>query len=186
MILLKKKNNNRGFTLIEVIFYVSILAIVLVIAVNFLTLLMKSRAKTEIQRRVWENADYAVRRVVFEIKNAKSVYACLTCPSLFDNNVGYLSLETPLFAPSGETTTYVDLYLNPADSRLYIKREGFEAEPITSAEVEVSKFYLKDLAFDSDNIPTSIQVEINVKQKGAPLKREYRGEVKVISTATIK
>ncbi len=183
---LRLKKKKSGFTLVEIIFYISILAILLVVAVNFLTGLIRAQKKAEIHRKVWENADYALRRVIFEIENAESVYACSTCPSVFDDDAGYLSLETAVLTPTGETTTYIDLYLNSADSRLYIKREGLEAEPITSDDVEVTKFHIKDLAFNAYNIPTSLQIEITVKQKGEPTKSEYRAETTLLTTASIK
>lgn len=181
-----RNNKKLGFTLIEVIVYISILSILLVVAVNFLTGLIQVQKKAELHRKVWENADYAAKRVVFEIENAKSIYACPTCSSIFDNDAGAISLETIINTPSGESTTYVDIYLNLADSRLYIKREGLEKDPITSADVEVSKFHLKDIAFDTYNIPTSVQIEIVVKQKGEPKKPQYKAETGIITTASIK
>lgn len=183
--ILRFKNKNPGFTLIEVVVYVGILALLLVVLVNFITNLVKSNRKAEIHRKVWENADYATRRVFFEIENAKSVYYCSNCLTIFNDDAGQLDLETEMAPPSGETTTYVVLYRDITNSRLYIKREGFKKEAITSEDVEVTKFRLKGLNV-VNNIPRSIQIEITIKQKGDPSNPAYTATTELKTTATIK
>lgn len=143
----------RGFTLIETIFYVSIITIIT--SVLLLTVLNNLAAynKSESQQNMFQNAHDALNAIMQDVRYAKSVY---TPTSALDADTGQLSLETALGAPTGETTTFVDFYLD--NGVIYQKKEGDAALALTSDRVVIEKLRFTDLTSGARH---SIGVEIN-------------------------
>lgn len=67
------KKNNKGFTLIEILVYISLVSIFLTGAVFFNLDILHSREKTQSQQNVSENARFALERISFEIRNADDI-----------------------------------------------------------------------------------------------------------------
>lgn len=130
----------RGFTLIETIFYVSIVTVVA--SILLLTVLNNLAAynKSESQQNMFQNASDALKTIMNEVRYAKSIY---TPTSVLDSDAGQLSLETVVNAPTGETATFVDFYLD--NGVVYQKREGEEAVALTSDRVVITHLRFTDL-----------------------------------------
>lgn len=130
----------RGFTLIETIFYVAIITVVT--GILLLTVLNNLSAynRSESQQNMFQNANDALKTIMNETKYSKSIY---TPTSVMDNDAGQLSLETAVNAPTGETTTFVDFYLD--NGVIYQKKEGEAALALTSDRVVITVLRFTDI-----------------------------------------
>lgn len=148
----------KGFTLIEMLFYAAIVSAISGVLTIFVAGNLKTYSKTEARQNVLVNANDALRLIIDEIKYAKSIY---TPTSIFGSNNGQLSLETAFNAPTGENTTYVDYYLD--GGRIYEKRESQTALPLTSDRVTVTSLLFTDsiATTTKDSITVQIQAKIN-------------------------
>lgn len=152
----------RGFTLIETVFYVSIVTIVT--SILLLTVLNNLTAynKSESQQNMFQNAHDALEMIISEVRYAKSIYAPT---SVLDNDAGQLSLETAVDVPAGETTTFVDFYLD--NGVIYQKKEGETAAALTSDRVFITRLRFSDLVSGTQHsVAAQISGRINTEAGG--------------------
>ena len=163
-----------GFTLMEILIYIAVLAIIVLAVSAFLTWSIKSNAKTEAMREVSDNARRAMEIMTYEIREAKSIYTLTSTSTQF-------SLETTHYLPEGETFTYIDFYL--CDSNLCLKKESQNPISLTSDSVEV-----KNLVFDQiiTGEAPSIQINLKIDYKNPNKRPEYQASVELNSTASLR
>ena len=133
----------KGFTLLEALIYISILVILGVAIIAFFTWALNSNTKISSRQAVLDNADRVFRIITDEIHNSENIYLPT---SILDNNIGQLSLVTQQNLPNDENSTYHDIFLDPNQHTIYLKKETAAAFPITNSEVsaEQLKFSLVD------------------------------------------
>jgi prepilin-type N-terminal cleavage/methylation domain-containing protein len=162
----------QGFTLIEILVYIGVLAILVLAISSFLVWAIKLNAKMKAMREVLDNAQRVMDILGYEIKLAKSIYTPTT-------SLTQLSLETTHQLPSGEETTFVDFY--PCQQRLCLKRENQEPLTLTSEKVEASwKFY----QVFNDSVP-SLRVDLRVVYKNSQLP-EYQASLGLSSAFSLR
>lgn len=150
-------NSSKGFTIIETIMYVSIVTIVT--SVLLLTVLNTITAynKSESQQNIFQNAHDALSTIVSDARYAKSIY---TPTTVFDADAGQLSFETAVNAPTGETTTFVDFYLD--NGVIYQKSEGEAALALTSERAVITALRFTDVVSGAKHsVMVRIQGHIN-------------------------
>ncbi|MDO8436167.1 MAG: type II secretion system protein, partial [bacterium] len=69
-----KKHQTLGFTLMEILVYIAVLAIIISAVLAFLSWAVKSNTKIKAMREVSDNANRAMELMAYEIREAKSVY----------------------------------------------------------------------------------------------------------------
>lgn len=150
----------RGFTIIEMLIYVSIAGMVMMVITSSLMDTIKAYDKSVARQNVFQNINGALRTITNEIRYAKSVY---TPTSVFDNGAGQLSVETELNVPTGENTAFADFYVD--NGRIYEKRDGQSATPLTSERVFVEQLRFTKLsaAAGRDSVAVSVQARINTQ-----------------------
>lgn len=119
--------SNRGFTLIEMIVYVAILALVSAVSVQLILSLNDMIAKYRAQQLVFRSASTALERVLYDVRDAQYVFASsYTAP-------GYLTL-------SGGSATMA--YSTSSDA-LHVTQAGVDLGPLTEdgVVVEELRFY---------------------------------------------
>ncbi len=158
MTLITQLKNGRGFTLIEITVYVSILALVSLVIVVFVNQLLGVNETTRRTRESLDNARRVLDTIAQEIRHADSVY---TPTSSFGVNPGQLGLETSRDVPTDENTTFVDFYVD--NNGVYIKRESQAAQLLTSEKVKVTDLTFTNLngATSRPAIRLSVTVEYN-------------------------
>lgn len=125
----------KGFTLIELLIYAVLLVIIGTVTVSLFIQVVNVTETSRRSREALDNARRGLDVVSQEIKHARSVY---TPTSVLNSASGQLSLETTRDLPSGETSTYVDFFVD--GQRLYLKREGASNQLITSEKVKITQF----------------------------------------------
>lgn len=167
--------NKKGFTLIELLVYVAVLSFIATFLSVFVLNLIKTQTKIRIGNETLENSQRAMEIMLWEIKHAQSIYIST---SNFGAHPGQLSVKTGLNAPEGEETTYVDFYLDE-NNRLCLKREGTEAEAITSENIKINNLVFSHLKNGDGEL-----IQINLSSTyNQPVKEIYSPHVNLISSA---
>lgn len=163
----------KGFTLIEILIYASILIVVAFALLTSLLKLTEFYNITRFEREVLANIHLGLDDIVLEIRQARSIY-------LPTSQNTQISLENVLNPPAGETKTYLDFYLD--NGRLCLKREGEDAQPLTSETIEVTD--LDFVYLSSSTNPSSVRITIKAHYRSN--KPEYQREISLSSTATLR
>ena len=172
-------NYSSGLSLLEIVIYTALLALVAVVLTTFASRVIQRNAHARITDQALDNARGAMSTLVFEIRHAGGIY---DPTSTFDVHPGQLSLATTENLPAGEDETYVDFYID--DDRLYRKREGQNAELITSEQVRVTNFVVTYLNQTSSAPAIRIQLAIAPATGSASVIAE--GTVSLVSTASLR
>ena len=98
----------NGFTLLEMLIYVALVATVMSSVVFFGIWVIQVGVKSRINSEVMGNARSAMETMVYEIKKSQSVYAPT---SVFDSSLGQLSLEQTKDAGSDESSGFIDFFI---------------------------------------------------------------------------
>lgn len=170
------ENPQKGFSLIEVLFYISIFVILISVVTLFAATFIKSVNKNHIKKEVAQGAYAAINNIIYEIENADNVYFPT---SVFSEHPGQLSLKTTQKLPEGEQITYIDFYLDN-NNRLYIKREGEDARLLTSENLRVTNLEFQYLANSSESIRINLAVDYDISDP------EYQYSYALISSAAVR
>jgi len=168
--------NNKGFTLIELIIYLTFFVIISVAITLFVFDAIKVYAKVRITKQVSESSQMAIEKIISEINHAKSVYAPT---SLFNSHPGQLSLKTKKDASDEEETIYIDFYIDN-NNHLCLKKEGQNPEIITPENINVNKLifnYLTD---------GSIRIELSTNYRLESEKISYQATTTIFSSANLR
>jgi len=180
-----------GFTLIELIIYVTVFAIVIVTLTLFVFNFINAYAKIRITKEVSESSQIAMEAMLLEIRHAKNIYIPT---SSFNTHPGQLSLETEKDTPVGEETTYVkdtpvgeettyvDFFLSE-NNQLCVKKEGQEAEPLTPENVKINSLIFNYLTTDESK---SIRIELLANYRQESGKITHQATTTIISSANLR
>lgn len=168
-------NNQKSFTLIEILVYIAVLAIITVAISSFFLWFIHSNTKARAMRETLDNTRRAMEIMTYEIKEAKSIYTPTTTST-------QLSLETTKYLPEEEKTTYVDFYL--CGTRLCLKKESQTPVALTSDRVVVNNLEFLEIATTST--APSIQINLKIDYKNPTGRPEYRASANLTSTAVLR
>lgn len=169
---------SRGFTLIGALIYIASFAIIMVTVLTFLSSLIRFNAQSRSQGEVLDNARHALTVMTSDIRLASAVY---TPTSTFASHPGQLSLATTQDLPSDETLTYVDFYLD--DERLYVKREGSNAQLVTSERIKISNLTFTHL---NQNNVSSIQIALTAAFDSGDPAAVAKSSISLSTSATLR
>lgn len=108
---MKKSSFQEGYSMLELIVYLAIFAVISLVLVKSLITSINTYAQAQEYRRLQNNGELVMERITREIRQAKTITAG---SSTFDNNNGVLVLtgndlsntpQTVTFATSGNTIT---------------------------------------------------------------------------------
>jgi Tfp pilus assembly protein FimT len=143
-----------GFTLIEMLIYISIAAGILVASVNSISSLMKSFNSARVTSKINNSAEAGMERMTREIRTAYSINPA----SVFDSSPGRLKLNT--YDSSGATTT-IDFYLDNGVLKV-IEGTG-TGNPLTLNGVSVSNLIFYQIANATTSKAIKVEATINGK-----------------------
>lgn len=170
---------NTGFTLIELIIYVTAFAIITTILTLFVFNFINVYTKIRITKEVSEGSQIAMETMLLEIKHAKDIYVPT---SSFDSHPGQLSLETEKDASIGEEISYIDFYLDN-NNRLCMKKEEQEPEPLTPENIEVNSLIFNYLTI---NDVKSIRIELLTNYRNRTERITHQATTTIISSANLR
>jgi len=141
---MKAYNSQKGFSLLEMLIYVSILSLLLVVVIGVLTSVARSYDTLKISKTLNHAAIVSLERITREVRNASGVQ---TGQSIFGSSPGRLYLS------SGVDT--VDFYIS--EGMLMINKNGAFEGPLTSPDVSII-----DLVFNYSTTTRSEFVTVNM------------------------
>jgi len=162
-----------GFTLIEILIYIGVLAIIVASVYGILSWSTKSNTKAKAMREVTDNSRRAMEIMSYEIKEAKSIYTPTSTST-------QLSLQTLHHLPTGESFTYIDFFL--CEERLCLKKESQDPIVLTSDRVEINNLEFLQIATTTP----SIQISLKIDYKNPYDRPELRASIDATSTASLR
>lgn len=170
--------HQQGFTLIEMLVYIGLLAVLLTVLTQAGSHIIRQTAHTQLTAQVLGNARGALEDIGREIRHGSGLY---TPTSVFGTYPGQLSLATQENAPADEAGTYVDFYID--DERLYRKREGATAELLTSEQVKVTNLVFTHLNVSND---PAVRIELTVEPAASSTNAEAQTSVTLFTTVSLR
>jgi len=165
----------KAFTLIEILTYVAVLALIILTVSSFFLWTTRSNTKAKVMRETLDNSRRAMEMMNYEIREARSIYTPTTTST-------QISLETSKNLPTGELTTYLDFFL--CGAQLCLKREGQNPIAITLDSVEVKKLEFTQIATTSTS--PSLQINLQIDYKNPNQRPEYQASVNTTSTVSLR
>jgi hypothetical protein len=129
---------NPGFSLIEIVIYSAILAVITVFSINMILITNTAFGKARTSRNVNGQAVAAMERIIREVRLANDID---TSGSTFDVHPGVLTLNTVVSA-SDSTATTRKFFLQGNDLML---QEGVSAAVLLTSGVEVTNLIFWDI-----------------------------------------
>ena len=164
-----------GFTLIELIIYIALAALILNLGVYSLWQIMEAKAKSLACQEVQQNLRFILEKISFEARQAKSVE--------IPEKQGEESKELLLKMTDGSTIRF---YLEK--EKLILDRRnpvGVSVFPLTSEKVRITELIFKNLS-PSLTRPETFQIKMKVSRVN-PLKRiEYQAEISTQKTINLR
>lgn len=149
-------NSRKGFSLVEMLIYAAILAVVSIFIVNSILMITKSFNNYRAWRNVNAAGEAAMERMAREIKLADSINAGT---SVFDSNPGRLSLNT--IDPDTETATTIEFY---ASGNILMVKEGVQSGVVlTPSGVELTNIIFREVAVSTNTKSKAIRIEMEIR-----------------------
>lgn len=143
---------NRGFTLLEVLVYLVIFAVVSLVLINGIIISMKSFAATRENRIFARTGADVMERVAREIRSATSIEPLNTT---FDSNPGALGVHV---IDSDDNDVLVEFEI--VDDELQLSYDGVSVGILTNDEIDVSSFVVRELTAEQG---VGVKIEITLQ-----------------------
>ncbi len=165
----------KGFTLTEMLVYISVSSIIILTIASFVLWVNRSSTKIKVLKEVLNNSKSAMETMSYEIKHAKSIYSST---SVFSTHPGQLSLETPNYAQKDEDVSYIDFFV--CEQKLCLKKENQDLIVLTSDKVQVKNLEFNQVA------TSSVQINLKIDYLAPSDKPEYQASINTTSTVSIR
>lgn len=169
----------KGFTLIELVIYLGIVIIIASLVLAFLPNIIKVNSFAQKKEMVVDSSLRALEIISQELKHASSIY---TPTSVLDTNPGQISVQTSRLAPEGETSTYVDFYID--NEKLYIKREEYAAELLLPSKIAVTNLTFDRLS--STSSVAALRITLRTKYNSPSEEIQQRTLTNLTTTVSLR
>jgi len=186
MIMINKKGNDpkdemgkSGFTLIEMLIYVSLVGIIMGLLFNMILLVYGMNKKIISYSNVTADAEAAMERIVYEVTNASYFYLPTSNFSNYNHVVsksGQLSIATKNYITANDSLSFIDFYTE--GGTLFLKMDGSDPVPLTSVNVNVSDF---NVDYFKNGARESVRIDLTAKSAIEPTT-----SIDLINTVTIR
>lgn len=143
-----KKRYRSGLTLIELIIYLSLMAVIMVVVVDLSIRITSSRGQSAGQEAINQNTSFLMSRLTYSIQKSKIISVTASPDKL-----------TLQFTSSPEQV----FTLNPAGQVLYHEGAAGSDIPLTTDNVEVSRINVGDNIFEQLTNTDANSVQIRFK-----------------------
>lgn len=138
-------SRQNGFTLVELLVYFGLFAILLTIITNIFIYALEKRVNIETVSLVQQESQYVLAKLKYDVYNAESV----TIPASFGESSQQLELQS-----DGETRSY-----SLSNGRLGLTVDG-EPEFLTSGHIAVSNLVFTNQSLDSSSQTVEVSFDI--------------------------
>ena len=166
-----ENNIQKGFTLIELIIYIGIVAAVLLVAFNFTWEVIYGNVKSQAIREVQQNARFAMEKIAITTEEALTINS--PTPG---NSANFLSLE---MADPNLNPTIFDV----SNNKLRITQGITSYYELTNNRVKVTALQFTNLSYAET--PGTIRVEMTIDHVNPAGRSEYAVSFDIKSTSTL-
>lgn len=145
------KKHTSGFSLIEVVLYISLFSVISALTMNALFTTMKAFTNLRISRDINDSSVKIMERMTRDIKSATSVDLAY---STFNANPGRLTLST---VNASGTPMTIEYYIPMGQNALHVKENGVDRGSLLSSQTSIS-----GVVFDYINTNRSIGIKIDL------------------------
>ncbi len=142
-------NMKKGFTLIEVIIYTAILAIIFILVVNSLSIVIKAFNQGRVTIKINNSAETAMERMAREIRFAYGIDA--------SSALDHLVLNT--YVLGTEIPTTAEFYID--SGKLMVKEGISPADQLTSSDLNVTNLVFSQISASS--VSKAIKIEMTIQ-----------------------
>lgn len=165
----------RGFTIIEFIVYIAVLAILGGSVSTLFLWTLQAHTKAQVLQETTSSAQLAMDRIIHEAREAESLYLSTT-------TLAQVSFKTVASAPLGEAFGYIDFFL--CGDALCIKQEQQTPLALTPNTVEITSLSFTTISTDT-NFP-SLRIAMEVRHKNPNNRPELEAVVPITSTVSLR
>lgn len=158
---------NQGFTLVELIIYIAIFAVILVLITGFFWSIIFGNIKESSLREVQQNGRFALTKITREIKKAAGINIALG---------SLLSLE--MAEPTLNPTVF-----DVADGKLRITQGSSSSYELTTDQVIVSSLQFTDLSYPGTS--GTIRIEVQLEYINPSSRPERQASINLESTVSL-
>ena len=155
-----KSEGERGTTILEIIVYTALYGIIAIIISNFLIQIINAYNISRAEREVLSNGRLLLETVTKSLAEAEEIY---TPTSAFNKDLGQISLVTKTNVKPEHTTAFIDFWVD--NGRLWMRKEGAEATPLSASSVRVGKFRLERLSQGLRRDAVRLTLQVNFAQQ---------------------
>jgi len=162
----------KGFTIIELIIYIGIVAGILLVLFNFGWEIVYGDIKSQTIREVQQNSRFAMEKIIESVLSASGINSPLE-----GNSDDFLSLEMQ------------DLTLSPTvfevfDGRLIITQAGNSPYQLTNNRVRVTSLQFSNLSYE--DTPGTIRVEMTIEHFNPGDINQYEAFLSTKNTVSLR
>lgn len=165
-------NRHAGYTLIELLLYLSLLSVLLGAIASFTGMVLEARAKNQVMTEVNQQGTAALELISYTLRNASSITAPAT-----GSNASSLTLSVPTASASPTIFT-----LN--DSTLTIKEGSATAVPLTNSRVQVTGLVFTNVS--RSGTKGVIQASLTLSYDNNSGRNEYNYQKTFITTVALR
>lgn len=160
--------NNKGTTLIELILYIAIVAIMLTALIPFFWDVILTGAKSATQQEVASNARVISERIKYEIRRASGI-----------TSVSATSISLTNFSP--DSSTVIDL----SGGNVRINKNGSGAVNLNSSDTTISSLQFTNYTV-AGNASKNIRYQFTINSNFNQTRKEYQSTLTVVGDAEIR
>jgi prepilin-type N-terminal cleavage/methylation domain-containing protein len=176
----KMNTKNKGFTLIEIILYMSLLAILLTAFTPFMLQLIKGGEKASSGQDVYSTARYISERIKFEIRNSNGIYAA---SSTFNANLA--TTTGAIFSIIGDSPNNPTVFtVSTSTGTLFISQGASAPVALNPSSTAVSNLTFSNNS-SADNKSKNFRFTITVKNSGGK-GQEYEASTTIVGSAEVR
>jgi len=165
---------NKGFTLVEIIVYIFVVAVILIGVTYYAIDVISAQTKARSYQEVQQNARFALKRMIQEIRAADDLNEG---SSVFDTNPGTLSLA---HQDTAKDPTVFDV----SAGRLRITQGTNGPYYLTSDKVTVTDLTFTNLSVSERT--KNIKITLTIEHINPENRNEFQADVTVRSSAVIR
>ena len=151
--------NHFGFSLIEMLVYISLIAAIFVLIVNTLLTYTGSYRTLQAERLTEHSGIDAMERMSRDIRAAKTI---TTSQSTFGSSPGMLTLVQS----SGSLSTTTEFYLDTSTNLVKVNVNGVYDGPLTAAGSKVTSLIFTELTSSNS---TAVKIDMTVQGISGPV-----------------
>jgi len=169
------QRRGAGFTLIELIVYIAVLAVIGGAVASLFLWTVQAHTKSRVVQETTTGAQLALDTVLREVREAESLY-------LPTSTATQVSVKTANFTPVLEDTAFVDFFL--CEDRLCMKKEGQSPVALTPDSIEVASLLFTYVSTDTE-FP-GVRVQLEARHRNPTGRSELSSTIELQGTASLR